>query len=68
MKKLFLAIVTFMAGVLFGTPARADIIRARPGIPPRFNVMDSTPPLGQFITPKALKSVRPRAKRPKAFA
>ena len=68
MKKLILSIVMLASGVLLGVPARADIIRARPGMPPRFNVMDSTPPLGRFITPKALKSMPHGAKRaPKGF-
>jgi hypothetical protein len=68
MKMLAVAIVTLAAGLLVGAPARADIIRARPGGPPRFNVMDATPPLGRFLTPKALKSFSRRGRQePKGF-
>jgi hypothetical protein len=63
MKKLILAIVTFSAGMLVGLPARADIIRTQPGVPPRINVMDSTPPLGKFTKPKAMKSIRSGGKQ-----
>jgi hypothetical protein len=63
MKKLILAIVTFSVGVLVEVPARADIVEAQPGIPPRFNVMDSTPPLGRYMKPKAMKSVRHQPKK-----
>jgi hypothetical protein len=58
MKKLILAIATFSTSMLVGLPARADIIRPQPGVPPRTNVMDSTPPLGKYTTPKAMKSIR----------
>ena len=55
MKTSILAAVLVSAGILAAAPARADIIRARPGLRPRLNVMDSTPPWGSFVAPKAPK-------------